>query len=99
MADYLCPLRLDSLRLPVVERHPSIALWYGKRIQKGFIEWYSVGEYAGCDLVKGLATYLEVDLTSKFYEDLVIAKEVGKSDAYTSIWHIATTNKSARNTI
>jgi hypothetical protein len=99
--DALCPLSLDNLGLPVWEKHPNLPLEYGKKIEDGLIAWYSIGEYHERDLVLALATYLEVDLTSKFYEDLRIAKEITPrgSDPTVSTWHVATCNKSSQNPI
>lgn len=92
--DFLCPLRLQDLNLPITGEHSSLPLSYGKRIKDGFVEWFSVGDYAGCDLLRALATYLEVDLSGKFYTELPFTpKELGASNESSAIWHIANINK------
>lgn len=93
--DYFCPLELAHFSLQVKESHKELPLQYGKNIENGLIESYSVCEYPDRDLVSALAAYLEVESTAKFYEELVFAKKVdwGERNDTSSVWHIATRNK------
>lgn len=92
-SDLLCPFETTDLKFKVKEYHPELALEYGMTVEDGLVQYYSIGDYEGCDLVTGIAAYLEADLQTQFYEELVKAKELGRPTDISTVWRIQTKNK------
>eukprot|EP00927_Polykrikos_kofoidii_P005260 TRINITY_DN12095_c0_g5_i1.p1 TRINITY_DN12095_c0_g5~~TRINITY_DN12095_c0_g5_i1.p1 ORF type:complete len:416 (-),score=68.08 TRINITY_DN12095_c0_g5_i1:79-1326(-) len=64
-------------------------LEFGARVVDGMIQWFRCAEFRGCDVVKGFAALLEVDLGGAFSDELLAAEPLGvhtaKRDA---IWRV-----------
>lgn len=54
---------------------------YGAALVGDVIQWFRVIELDGCDMVKGFAAFLEVDLMRNFADDLICADPLGMHTA------------------
>eukprot|EP00927_Polykrikos_kofoidii_P005261 TRINITY_DN12095_c0_g6_i1.p1 TRINITY_DN12095_c0_g6~~TRINITY_DN12095_c0_g6_i1.p1 ORF type:complete len:433 (-),score=54.70 TRINITY_DN12095_c0_g6_i1:302-1600(-) len=67
----------------------SGGLEFGARVVDGMSQWFRCAEFRGCDVVKGFAALLEVDLCGAFSDDVFAAEPLGvhtaKRDA---IWRV-----------
>eukprot|EP00927_Polykrikos_kofoidii_P005264 TRINITY_DN12095_c0_g8_i1.p1 TRINITY_DN12095_c0_g8~~TRINITY_DN12095_c0_g8_i1.p1 ORF type:complete len:434 (-),score=63.27 TRINITY_DN12095_c0_g8_i1:39-1340(-) len=55
----------------------SGGLEFGARVVDGMSQWFRCAEFRGCDVVKGFAAFLEVDLVGGFSESVVAAEPLG----------------------
>jgi len=63
------------------ERGQNPPCEYGAAIVGDMIQWFRSIEFDGCDIVKGFAAFLEVDLMRNFADDLICADPLGMHTA------------------
>mmetsp|Transcript_6086 Transcript_6086/g.11202 ORF Transcript_6086/g.11202 Transcript_6086/m.11202 type:complete len:403 (-) Transcript_6086:55-1263(-) len=65
----------------VHERMEDFGIQYGAKLVDDMFQWFRIVEMQGCDLLKGFAAFLEVDLTKSFADDLICAEPLGMHTA------------------
>jgi hypothetical protein len=77
----LGPKSVAATRWLIHERSSSPACEYGAVLAGDIIQWFRIIEMDGCDIVKGFAAFLEVDLMRNFADDLICADPLGMHTA------------------